>query len=67
MKKIDLKNLFHLMGGKIVAADICTAMQNAMNLDAENWTDKFWAEWLQIYEERGCTQAVITPDMNRPN
>lgn len=59
MKKII--NLSELFGGKVVAQDWCTAMQNEANTKGHTWTAAFWDEWATVYEQGGCLHAVVTP------
>lgn len=67
MKKISIKNLIQLMGGITSPSNECAAMQNDLNSNGSTWTDEQFNKWLNKYISIGCTHAVITPDMNRPN
>ena len=67
MKTIALKNLVQLIGGTTSPVDECTAMQNELNKNGNLWSDDEYNKWLNTYISKGCTHAVITPDMNRPN
>ena len=67
MKKIDILSLMNLMGGKVIHANWCAAMQNTANENGHNWTPEFWDEWATVYEQNGCLHAVVTPENLKSN